>query len=74
MPTPGATTTAMFASVGITPSEIYTTFTNLIGSAVSFGLWMIQVSWPFLLVIAFLYLMWSLASHFLHFGRSGQRG
>lgn len=69
MPDLNATTTAVFESVGIDASTIYTTFTGLIGTAVSFGLWMIQVSWPFLLGVGFIYLMWRLAHKFLGMGR-----
>lgn len=69
MPTLNATTTAVFESVGIEASDIYSTFTSLIGTAVSFGLWLVQVSWPFLLGLAFIYLMWRLAHKFLGFGR-----
>lgn len=69
MPTLNATTTAVFSSVGITAADIYAVFTGLIGTAVSFGLWMIQVSWPFLLAIGFIYLMWRLAHKFLGMGR-----
>lgn len=69
MPTLGATTTAVFSSVGLNASDIYGVFTGLIGTAVSFMLWMIQVSWPFLLAIAFIYLMYRLAHKFTGFGR-----
>jgi len=69
MPSLGATTTAIFTAVGLDASSIYNTFTSLIGSAVSFGLWVIQVSWPFLLVIAFIYVIWGLATKYLRFGR-----
>jgi len=69
MPTLDATTTAVFASIGLTPTSIYSVFTGLVGSATSFGLWLIQVSWPFLLGIAFIYLMWRLAHKFTGFGR-----
>lgn len=70
MPTLDATTTAVFASTGLNASSIYAVFLSLVGTAVSFGLWLVQVSWPFLLVIAFIYLMWSLAHKFKGFGRS----
>ena len=69
MPSLNATTTAVFTSIGLSASEIYTVFVNLVGSAVSFGLWLVQVSWPFLLGIAFIYLMWRLAHKFTGFGR-----
>lgn len=70
MPTLDATTTAVFASTGLSASAIYAVFLSLVSSAVAFGLWLVQVSWPFLLVIAFIYLMWSLAHKFKGFGRS----
>jgi len=69
MPDLGATTTEVFADVGIDASTIYTTFTGLIGTAVSFGLWMVQVSWPFLLAVGFIYLMWRVAHKFTGLGR-----
>lgn len=66
MPTLSATTTAVFASVGITASSTYPIFTGLIGTGVGFILWLIQVVWPFLLVLAFLSLMYGLARKYLH--------
>lgn len=69
MPALNATTTAVFSSIGLTASDIYAVFTSLIGTAVAFGLWLIQVSWPFLLGIGFIYLMWKLAHRFTGFGR-----
>jgi len=69
MPTLNATTTAVFDSVGLSASDIYSVFTTLIGTAVSFMLWLIQVSWPFLLAIGFIYLMYRLAHKFTGFGR-----
>jgi len=69
MPELNATSTAVFNSIGLNASDIYSIFVNLIGTAVSFGLWLVQVSWPFLLGIAFIYLMWKLAHKFTGFGR-----
>ena len=69
MPTLSATTSAVFNSVGISASDIYAVFVALIGTAVSFGLWLVQVSWPFLLAIGFIYLMWRLAHKFTGLGR-----
>jgi len=69
MPTLSTTTEAVFTSVGLDASDIYTVFVSLIGTAVDFMLWMIQVSWPFLLGIAFIYLMYRLAHKFTGFGR-----
>lgn len=69
MPTLDATTTAVFASTGLSASGIYAVFQGLVGSATAFGLWLIQVSWPYLLVIAFIYLMWRLAHKYMGFGR-----
>jgi len=69
MPTLDATTTAVFSSVGIDASSIYSVFTGLIGTAVSFGLWLVQVSWPFLLGVSFIYLMWRVAHKFMGIGR-----
>jgi len=69
MPTLGATTTAVFSDIGLDAQSIYDVFVGLIGTAVEFGLWLIQVSWPFLLGIAFIYLMWRLAHKFTGIGR-----
>jgi len=69
MPTLSATTTAVFTSVGLSASSIYSTFTALIGTAVDFMLWLVQVAWPFMLVLAFIYLIWRLAHKFTGFGR-----
>lgn len=69
MPSLNATTTAVFNSVGISAQSIYSTFTALIGTAVDFMLWMIQTAWPFLLGIAFIFLMYRLAHKFMGFGR-----
>jgi len=69
MPTLTATTTAVFTSIGLSASTIYNVFVALVGSAVDFGLFLVQVSWPFLLGIAFIYLMWRLAHKFTGFGR-----
>jgi len=70
MPSLNATTTAVFASVGLDPSSIYALFVSLVNVAVSFGLWLIQVSWPFLLAIGFIYLMWRLARHYMSVGKA----
>jgi len=69
LPTLTATTTATFNSIGLSASTIYNVFVALVGSAVDFGLFLVQVSWPFLLGIAFIYLMWRLAHKFTGFGR-----
>jgi len=69
MPTLTATSTAVFTSVGISATTIYNIFVGLIGTAVDFMLWLIQVTWPFLLAIAFIYLLKTLAYKFMGFGR-----
>jgi len=69
MPTMTSTTTAVFTSLGISASTIYNVFIGLVGSAVDFGLFLIQVSWPFLLGIAFIGMVAGLAYMFLHWGR-----
>jgi len=69
MPALSASSTAVFTAIGLTASDIYGVFVGLVGTAVSFMLWMIQVSWPFLLGIAFIYLMYKLAHKFTGFGR-----
>jgi len=69
MPTLSATSSAVFTSIGLSASSIYATFVALIGTAVDFGLFLVQVSWPFLLGIGFILLMWGLARKFTGFGR-----
>jgi len=69
MPELATSTEEVFTSIGLEASDIYGVFTGLIGTAVDFMLWMIQVSWPFLLGIAFIYLMYKLAYKFMGFGR-----
>lgn len=69
MPTLDASSTAVFTATGLNATTIYNVFVSLIGTAVSFGLWLIQVSWPYLLVIGFIALMWKLAHKFTGFGR-----
>jgi len=69
MPTLDATSSAVMASVGLNASSIYATFVSLIGTAVSFSLWLIQVSWPFLLAIGLIRLLWGLAHKYHFFGR-----
>jgi len=69
MPALDASTTAVFSSVGLSASSIYAVFTGLVGSAVAFGLWLIQVAWPFMLVIGLIYLLWGIARRFMHIGR-----
>lgn len=71
MPTLTATSTAVFTSIGISASTIYGIFTGLVGTAVDFGLWLVQVTWPYLLGLAFIFLMWRIAHKFLGIGRSG---
>lgn len=69
MPVLDATTTGVFSSIGLNATTIYNVFVSLVGTAVSFALWLIQVSWPFLLGLAFIYLMWKIAHRFLGMGR-----
>jgi hypothetical protein len=69
VPTLTATTTAVFTSLGLSATTIYSVFTGLVGSAVDFSLFLIQVSWPYLLGLAFIYLLWRLASKFMGIGR-----
>jgi len=69
MPTLDATTTAQFTSLNLSAGTIYNIFQGLAGTAVNFGLWLVQVQWPFLLVIGAIYLLWRLAHRFTGFGR-----
>jgi len=68
MPTLSASTSAVFTSIGLSATEIYNVFISLVGSSVSFALWLLQVSWPFLLGLAFIGLMWGIARRFLGVG------
>jgi len=61
MPTLDATTTAVFTAVGISASSIYAVFLNLVGIGISFILWLMQVAWPFLLVLAFIGMLFGIA-------------
>ena len=69
MPTLTATTTAVFSSIGLSATTIYNIFVGLVGTSVDFGLFLIQISWPFLLGIGFIFLMWKIAQRFTGFGR-----
>lgn len=69
MPTLTASTTAVFTSIGLSASTIYDVFKGLVGSAVDFGLFLVQVSWPYLLGLGFIYLLWRIAHKFTGFGR-----
>lgn len=69
MPTLSATSTALFTSLGLTASSIYNTFISMIGTAVDFGMWSIQVALAPLLIIGFLYFMWRMIRRFMGFGR-----
>jgi len=69
VPTLDATTTAVFASVGVTPTSLYTMLQTMIGMAISFGIWLIELSFPFLLVLAFIGVIIGLVYAFLHFGK-----
>jgi len=69
MPTLSGTTSAVFASVGLDAEDIYDTLVALISTSLDFGLWLIQVGWPFLLVVGFVYAMYRIAHTFLGLGR-----
>lgn len=69
MPALSSTTTAVFTSIGLEAQDIYDTFVSLVGTAVDFGLWLIQVAFPFLLGLAFIYLMWRIVRKFTGLGR-----
>jgi len=69
LPAMTATTSAVFSSIGLDSETIYAVFQGIVGVAVDFGLFLVQISWPFLLGIAFIYLMWRLAHKFMGFGR-----
>jgi len=69
MPELTASTTAVFTSIGLNATTIYNVFVGLVGSAVDFGLYLVQVSWPFLLGITFILLLWKLAHKFMGIGK-----
>jgi len=69
MPTMTATTSAIFNTVGLDADTIYDTLVALIGTSVDFGIWLIQLSWPFLLIAGFVYLMVRVAHKFTGLGR-----
>jgi len=69
MPTLTASTTAVFNATGLSASSIYNVFIALIGTAVDFGLYLVQVAWPFMLVVGFIYLLWRIAHKFTGLGR-----
>jgi len=64
-----ATTTAIFSSVGLDATTIYDTLVALISTSLSFGLWLIQVGWPFMLIAGFIYLMVRVSHKFTGLGR-----
>lgn len=69
MPSMGATTTAVFTAIGLDASAIYDTMVGLIGTGIDFGLWLVQVSFPFFLGLGFIYLMYKLVWKFTGLGR-----
>ena len=69
MPSLDATTTSQFAALNVSANAIYNIFRGLTETAVNFGLWLVQVQWPFLLIIGAIYLLWKLAHRFTGFGR-----
>jgi len=64
LPTLDATTTAVFASIGINPSTVYSVFTALVSTTVSFLLWLVQVTWPFLLGILLILALWRIIHYY----------
>jgi len=69
MPTLTASTTAVFTSVGLSAQTIYDVFTGLFGTGIDFGLWLIQVSFPFILVLGLIYVMWRIVKRVAGLGR-----
>lgn len=69
MPSMSASTTAVFTSIGLEAQDIYDVMVGLIGTAVDFGLWLVQVSFPFLLGLGFIYLMYRIIWKFTGLGR-----
>lgn len=69
MPSLATSTQAVFTSIGLDAQSIYDTFVALIGTALDMGLWLVQVSFPFILGLGFIYLMYRLVGKFMHLGR-----
>jgi len=69
LPTLDATTTAVFASTGLNAATIYSTLIALLGTGLSFGLWLIQVMFPILLVTGFVFAVVSVIYRFTGLGR-----
>jgi len=68
MPTLNASTSAVFTAIGLSASDIYAIFVALVGTTVSFGLWLIQVTWPFLLGAGLIYGLIRVLYRFTGFG------
>lgn len=54
---------------GVNTASVYNAYLGLIGQSVFFGLWLVQVSWVFILVIGFIYLLYRIVLHFTSLGR-----
>lgn len=54
---------------GVNSASVFEVYRGLIGQSVYFGLWLIQVTWVFLLAIGFIYLLYRIAKHFTFIGR-----
>jgi len=65
MPTLNASTTAVFNSTGLDAQSIYDVIVSLIGTAVNFGLFLVQTYWPFMLVLGFIGLLIGIAKKYM---------
>jgi len=73
MPAQNASTSEVFASLGLDPTAIYNTILSLVGTSVNFALWTIQVYWPFYLIAGFIAVLIGLAHRYGNFGSRGGR-
>jgi len=65
MPTLNASTTAVFSATGLSAETIYDVIVSLIGTAVNFGLFLVQTYWPFMLVLGFIGLLIGIAKKYM---------
>jgi len=65
MPALNGSTTAVFASTGLDAQAIYDVIVGLIGTAVAFGLFLVQSYWPFMLVLGFIGLLVGIAKKYM---------
>lgn len=70
MLTPTATTSAMFAAIGLAPADLWGVVTSLISSTISIGLWLVQSTWYWVIGAAVLYGVLRMVYKYLGFGHT----